>query len=112
MPIGAQFIDAMPCDLLKHSLAARKKRNQNAAPVVAAAIPPDVTMRLQPIDQFHCAVMFERQPLGDRSHRGFFALRQPADREKQQVLLGLKTDGARNGVSFAQKMPDSIAKLG
>ena len=72
----------MPRNLFEQFFSTREQRNQNAPPIVAAASSADVSMQLQPIDQFDSAVMLQCQPIGERADSGFFSFGKATDREQ------------------------------
>src|SRR2546430_2598807 len=67
--------------LFQKPFAAGKQRHQHAPAVLASARSPHVPMRFQAIDQFHSAVMLQRQSFRERANSGFFAFRQAAKRQ-------------------------------
>src|SRR5437879_5914635 len=86
-------------------------RAQDAPAVIPVAAPAHGAMDLQPVDQFHGAVMLQRQPVRQRTNRRFLALREPAQRQQEQVLLRLETRSTRRRVPFANEFANEVAQL-
>jgi hypothetical protein len=111
MTCGTQFANPMLRHLLQHALSAWQERHQHAPPVVPAPGAPHVSVGFEPVDQFHHAVVLQRQTLRQRPDRGFFVFREPPDGQQQQILLRFQTRSARHGVALTDEVPDSIAQL-
>jgi hypothetical protein len=109
--VGAQFVDALPRDMLQDSLSARQKGYQNTSAIVSPAGAMHVAVCFQPIHQFHGTVMFQRQTFRERSDGGLLAFRQSANCQQQQILLRFESRGSSNRVPFAQELANSTAEL-
>jgi len=109
---GAQFVDAISHHLLEEFFAAGQKRNQNAAAVVAAAAPADIAVCYKAVDQFHDAVVFQRQALGECADGGFDAFGEAAKSQQNEILLRFEARGAGDGIAFAEEMANAVAQLG
>jgi len=91
---------------------ARSQMQQNLASVLFAVLPRHCSLFFKPVNQLHCAVMTQAQPVRNRCHRRSRALRQPPDREQKLVLLRLQAVRPRSLFAKVQKLPDPEAKLG
>jgi len=80
----------VPCDLFEKFFAARQQGYQYAPAVVTVAAPAHVAVRFQPVDEFHGAVMFQRQPVRQGPDGSFFAFGKSAERQQEQILLRLQ----------------------
>src|SRR2546428_6162736 len=69
-------------------------------------------MGFQAVDEFHDAVMLQCEPVREIADRGLLAFRNPANHEKQQILLRLEACGTRHGIAFADKFANAVAQLG
>ena len=108
---GAQFADAMAGDLFQQFFPARKKRYKDAAAIVPAAVAAHIAVSFQAVDELNDAVVLEREPVGQCADGRFFAWRKAANRQEEQVLLGLEAGGASDAIAFADESANLIAKL-
>src|SRR5579871_4865791 len=79
MPMRPQLIDPLPSHVLQHSLPSRQQRHNHIPPVIPAASPSHIPVRLEPVHEFHSAVMFQCEPVRQRPNRRRPALRQPSN---------------------------------
>jgi hypothetical protein len=77
-----------------------------------ATRPSHVPARLQPVDQFDDAVVFQSEALRQGADSGLLTLGKAVYHQQQQILLGLKTRSSRGGIALTQEMANAIAKLG
>jgi hypothetical protein len=69
-------------------------------------------MGLKTVDEFHHAVVFQREAVSQNPDGGFRAVWKAADGEQQEILLWFETSFASCRVSFSHKMADAMSKLG
>ena len=68
-----------------------------------------ISVHLQPIDQFHCAVVLQHEALREYLDGRFRAFREAANRKQQQILLRFEPRAARRGIAFGKKETDAVA---
>ena len=99
-------------ELSQNAGARTRQMNHHLAAILLAGLPRDVSQLLQPVYQFHRAVMFQLQPLGQFADGRRGAVRQTLDGQQQLVLLGLHAGGPHLLLAEAEKSPDLIAEFG
>ena len=100
-PSRLQFGKALPGHPFNQFLPARKQLYQDASPVVPASASAHISARLQPVDQFHCAVVLQQQPLHQCLDGRFRPFREATNRKQQQILLRFEPRAACRGIAFA-----------
>src|SRR6267143_946180 len=107
----AQLADAVPRHQLEQLLAARQQGYQYAPAVVTVAAPAHVAVRLQPVDEFDGAVMFQRQPVRQGPDGSLFAFGKAADGQQEQILLRLQARRLRHRVPFTDELANEVTEL-
>ncbi len=91
---------------------ARQQFHQDRSPVVAVLASAHVPALLEPVNQFHGAVVLQDQPLRQRLDSGFRAFREAADRKQQKILLRFEPLPACRSIGVAQKNAYPITQRG
>src|SRR6267143_4397676 len=107
----AQLADAVPRHQVEQLLAARQQGYQYAPAVVTVAAPAHVAVRLQPVDEFDGAVMFQRQPVRQGPDGSLFAFGKAADGQQEQILLRLQARRLRHRVPFTDELANEVTEL-
>jgi hypothetical protein len=111
-PFRSQFGEALPGYPFHQFDPARKQFHQDGSSVIAILVSAHVPTLLQPVDQFHCAVVPQHQPLRQGLDSGFLAFREAANRKQQEILLWFNAQAAGRGVCVAQKNAYPIPQRG
>lgn len=108
----AQFVQTLMDDALQGALAAREQDHTKLPMIANARRAPDISPRLEPVDQTHGAVMAEKQALRQAADAGIVRIGESADGQQHLVLLRLETRGFGSVIAAAEELPDPIAELG
>ena len=111
MPARAQFIQSLPRDLFERALASRRQGHEHPPAIFFAPVSVDISVRLEPVDQFNGAVMSEKETLRKPPDGGFLATIQAADGQKHLVLLRLEAGRTRLLVAGTEKFTNAITEL-
>jgi hypothetical protein len=109
--MGTQFHKPLTNDFFEQFLSARLQRHQHLPPVFPAPRAFHEAVRFHPVNQFHGAVVAQRQSVRKRADADFLPRLQPAYRQQQKVLLRLKPRLARRLVAFLQEASYQVTKL-
>jgi|HubBroStandDraft_1064217.scaffolds.fasta_scaffold01221_13 hypothetical protein len=111
-PFRSQFGEALPGYPFDEFDPARKQFHEDGSPVVTVLVSAHVPALLQPVDQFHCAVVPQHQPLRQGLDSGFRAFREAANCKQQEILLWFNAQAAGRGIGVAQKNAYPITQRG
>jgi hypothetical protein len=108
----SELVDSLAGYVFQDSFSAGQQRDQHAAAVFASASASHVSACFEPVDEFHGAVMLQREALRQNSDGGLVAVGKTANHQQKKVLLGLETRRAGGGISVAQELSNAIAQFG
>jgi hypothetical protein len=91
---------------------ARKELHEDASAVFPTPSSAQISARLQPINQFHCAVVLQHQAFRQYVDGRFLAFWKTPNREQQQILLGFEPHAPRRGITVRQKETYPVAQRG
>jgi hypothetical protein len=86
--------------------------DEHFATVIIAVTPPYGATRYEAIDEFHRAVMPQKQLPGQRGYSGACAAGQAFDGKEKLVLVRLDTFGTRGFFAEMEELPDTTAEFG
>ena len=108
----AQFMQTLVDDALQGALAPREQDHTKLPMIANARRAPDISPRLEPIDQTHGAVMAEKQALGQAADAGIVRIGKSANGQQHLVLLRLEAGGLSGVIAAAEELPDPVAEFG
>ena len=111
-PSPAQFRKPFSGYPFNQLFTAEKQFHQDASAVLPALTSAQISVHLQPIDQFHCAVVLQQEALRECLNGRFRAFREAANRKQQQILLRFQPLAARRGIAFGKKETYAVAERG
>jgi len=111
-PFRPQFAQALSGYPFHQFGPARQQFHQDRSPVVAVLASAHVPALLEPVNQFHGAVVLQHQALGQCLDSGFGSLRKSANCKQQKILLRFKPLPACRSIGFAQKNAYPITQRG
>jgi hypothetical protein len=101
----------MEGQLTENLLSLRRKRNEHFATVIMATGAVDETSSLQPVYQFHCAVVANLHPIGELADARPDIARHSLDRKQQLVLPPFQARRLYHLLAEVEKAPDLVAEL-
>jgi hypothetical protein len=96
----------------ENSFSARRQMQKHSPPVRARARALQQAVRLEPVHEFHGAVMLDLQPLRQIAHRGVVAVGQALYGQEGLVLLRLDACGSNSLLAQILKSADFVTKIG
>ena len=92
-------------------LGRSRQPHQHAPAIRSIMPPPHQARRLQPVHQFHHAVVPDPHPLRELADRRLAAARKPLDRQQRLVLARGQAGRARRKLAELQEAPDQVTEL-
>jgi len=99
-------------EFAQHLFTLRSEFDEHAPLILIVATALDEVTLYHTINQLDRTVVLNLKSFGELADGSFSPLRQSLEREKQLMLLRLKTCFASNLLAEMQKAPDLIAKFG
>src|SRR5712692_2195331 len=108
----AKLLEALPREFGQNTVPTRREVDENVSLVLLSPHAPHQPALCQAIDQLDRAVMAHLQALGQVADGGLLLVRQAAQHEQQEILLGLQAGCPGAPFGKIQEPADLIAKLG
>jgi hypothetical protein len=97
--------------LCQHPLTLARKGQQNFAPVILGPLPAHISSSLQPVYQFHGAVVPDTKSIGEIANPGSHSFGHTLDSQHQLVLPSFEACGLHRFLAESEKLPDLIPEF-